>query len=209
MKPKKIVENGYDHIAEEHEKWTQDVRIEERAKYTAVLLENLPKGAKVLELGCGSGIPTTQELAEKFTVTGVDISARQIALAKQRIPQGNFVHADMTALTFPKNSFDAVIAFYSIIHVPRQEHAELLRKIKSWLRPDGLLVISMGAYSSETQINVNWLGGLPMYWSNFDSETNQRLVEEAGLKVISAKEETADEFGKPVTFLWVVAQKLV
>ena len=136
MKPKKIVENGYDHIAEEHEKWTQDVRIEERAKYTAVLLENLPKGAKVLELGCGSGIPTTQELAEKFTVTGVDISARQIALAKQRIPQGNFVHADMTALTFPKNSFDAVIAFYSIIHVPRQEHAELLRKIKSWLRPD-------------------------------------------------------------------------
>ena len=48
-----------------------------------------------------------------------------------------------------------------------------------------------------------------MYWSNFDSETNQRLVEEAGLKVISAKEETADEFGKPVTFLWVVAQKLV
>ena len=209
MKPKKIVENGYDHIAEEHEKWTQDVRIEERAKYTAVLLENLPKGAKVLELGCGSGIPTTQELAEKFTVTGVDISARQIALAKQRIPQGNFVHADMTALTFPKNSFDAVIAFYSIIHVPRQEHAELLRKIKSWLRPDGLLVISMGAYSSETQINVNWLGGLPMYWSNFDSETNQRLVEEAGLKVISAKEETADEFGKPVSFLWVVAQKLV
>jgi hypothetical protein len=46
-----------------------------------------------------------------------------------------------------------------------------------------------------------------MYWSSFDSETNRRLVEEAGLDVISAREETAEEFGKRVTFLWIVARK--
>ena len=199
--------NGYDHIAEEHEKWTQDVRVEERAKYTAVLIESLPKGAKVLELGCGSGIPTTQKLAKKFALTAVDISAKQIWLAEQKIPQAKFLQADMTKLDFPENSFDAVAAFYSIIHVPREEQAELLCKITSWLRPRGLLVISMGAHSDETEIDENWLGGLPMYWSNFDSERNRRLVKEAGLKIISAKEETADEFGKPVSFLWVVAQK--
>ena len=207
MDPKKIVEKGYDHIAEEHEKWTKDVRVEERAKYTAVLLENLSKNAKVLELGCGSGIPTTQELAKKFFVTGVDISAKQITLAEQRIPQAKFLHADMTELDFPEGSFDAVAAFYSIIHVPRQEQAELLRKITSWLRPGGLLVISMGAHSDETQIDENWLGGLPMYWSYFDSKTNRRLVEESGFKIISAQEEIADEFEQPVTFLWVVAEK--
>ncbi|MCP4140965.1 MAG: methyltransferase domain-containing protein [Chloroflexi bacterium] len=207
MNPKEIVENGYDHIAEEHEKWTNTVRVEERAKYTAVLFESLLKDAKVLELGCGSGIPTTKKLAEKFSVTGVDISSQQIALAEKRISKAKFIHADMTELEFPENSFDAITAFYSIIHVPREEQAELLCKIASWLRPGGLLVISMGAYSNERQINENWLGGLPMYWSNFDSERNRQLVEEAGLKIISAKEETAEEHGKPVTFLWVVAQK--
>ena len=206
MDPKQIIANGYDHIAEKHEEWASDIRVEERAKYTSVLLENLPKGAEVLELGCGSGIPTTQQLAEKFCVTGVDISARQVALAQQKISSAKFIHADMTKLDFPIESFDAVAAFYSIIHVPRQEQAELLRKIASWLRSPGLLVATMGAYATEAYINDNWLG-TPMYWSSFDSETNRQLVQETGLDIIRAIEETADEFDVPITFLWVIAQK--
>ena len=208
MDPKQIVADGYDHIAEQHEEWASYVRVEERAKYTSVLLEKLPMGAEVLELGCGSGIPTTQQLAEKFAVTGVDISARQVALAEQKVSTAKFIHADMTKLDFPNDSFDAVTAFYSIIHVPRQEQAELLRKIASWLRPRGLLVVTMGAHSTEAYFNDNWLG-MPMYWSNFDSETNRRLVKEAGLDIISAIDETADEFENPITFLWVIAQKSV
>ena len=208
MDPKQIVADGYDHIAEQHEEWASDVRVEERAKYTSVLLEKLPKGAEVLELGCGSGIPTAQKLTEKFAVTGVDISARQIELARQKVSTAMFIHADMTKLDFPDDSFDAVTAFYSIIHVPRQEQAELLRKIASWLRPGGLLVVTMGAHSTEAYFNDNWLG-MPMYWSNFDSETNRRLVKEAGLDIISAIDETADEFDNPITYLWVIAQKSV
>ena len=208
MDPKKIVADGYDNIAKQHEEWASNVRIEERAKYTSILLEKLPKGAEVLELGCGSGIPTTQQLAYKFAVTGVDISAKQVALAQQNVPMAKFVHADMTKLDFPEGSFDAVAAFYSIIHVPRQEQAELLHKITSWLRTGGLMVVTMGAHSTEEYFSENFLGK-PMYWSNFDGETNRGLIKEAGLNIIGAKEETADEFGKPVTFLWVVAQKSV
>ena len=208
MDPKQIVADGYDNVAEQHEEWASNVRIEERAKYTALLLAKLPKGAEVLELGCGSGIPTTQQLANKFAVTGVDISEKQVALALQKVPKAKFIHSDMTKLNFPGGSFDAVAAFYSMIHVPRQEHADLLHKIFSWLRPGGLMVVTMGAHSTREYFNENFLGK-PMYWSNFGSETNRRLVKEAGLNVISAKEETADEFEKPITFLWVVAQKSV
>lgn len=49
--------------------------------------------------------------------------------------------------------------------------------------------------------------GTPMYWSIFDSQTNQRLIEEAGLHIVSAREETAKEFGEPTTFLWIAARK--
>ena len=206
MDPKQIVADGYDNIAEQHEAWARSVRVEERAKYTAVLLEKLARGAEVLELGCGSGIPTTQRLAEKFAVTGVDISAKQVALAQQKVPAAKFIHADMTKLDFPESSFDAAAAFYSMIHVPRDEQAELLCKIADWLRPGGYLVATMGADSTEAYFNEDFLGK-PMYWSNFDSETNHRLVKEAGLSILSAEEETAAEFGKPITFLWVVAQK--
>ena len=208
MDPKLIVADGYDNIAEQHEKWASSVRIEERTQYTAVLLEKLPEGSDILELGCGSGIPTTQQLAEKFAVTGVDISAKQVELAQQKVPTAKFIHSDMIQLDFLEGSFDAIAAFYSMIHVPRQEQAELLCKIRSWLRPGGLLVATMGAHSTKAYFNESFLGK-PMYWSNFGSETNRRLVREAGLSIISAKEETADEFEKPITFLWIVAQKPV
>jgi ubiquinone/menaquinone biosynthesis C-methylase UbiE len=203
--PKQVVAEGYDRIAKKYLEWTQDARVEERDHYTSVLLERLPKGAKVLDLGCGAGIPTTRALAARFEVTGVDISARQIALARQNIPEAKFIHADMTQLDFDPESFDAVTSFYALIHVPRQEQAELLWDIASWLCPGGLLVTAMGTHAA--QADLDDLLGTAMYWSGFDSEANRRLVEEAGLRIISAREETAKEFNEPVTFLWIVAQK--
>jgi SAM-dependent methyltransferase len=203
--PKRVVAEGYDCIAERHLEWAQSVRAEERERYTSVLLESVPKGARVLDLGCGAGLPTTYALAERFEVTGVDISARQIALAQQNVPQATFIRADMTQLDFGPGSFEAVAAFYALIHVPRQEQPKLLENIAFWLRPGGLLVAAMGAQSM--QADLDDLLGTPMYWSGFDGATNRQLVEEAGLHIISAREETAEEFGEPVTFLWVAAQK--
>jgi SAM-dependent methyltransferase len=206
MDPKQIVAQGYDAIAERHAEWAERTRTDERERYIAVLLNALPLGVRVLELGCGVGVPTTQRLARSFAVTGVDISAQHIALARRNVPTATFLQADMAALDFPPASFDAVAAFYSIIHVPREEHAALLHDIATWLRPGGLLVATMGAGSTEAAVEPDWLGA-PMYFSHFDGATNRRLVAEAGLRIISAREETADEDGAPVTFLWVVATK--
>ena len=46
-----------------------------------------------------------------------------------------------------------------------------------------------------------------MYWSSYDSETNRRMVREAGLQIVSADEETTRAEGESETFLWVVARK--
>ncbi|HLZ71472.1 MAG TPA: class I SAM-dependent methyltransferase [Dehalococcoidia bacterium] len=204
--PKRLVEQGYDRIGASHHEWGSQVRKGEKARYAAIVFERLPAGAAVLELGCGSGSTTTARLAERFTLTGVDISARQIALIRERIPGATFLQADMAALDFAPASFAAVVAFYSIIHLPREEHAGLLQRIASWLRPGGLLVATMGAHSTAAGYEDDWLGA-PMYWSHFDSATNRRLVEEADLRLLSAQEETAEEHGQPTTFLWVVAHK--
>ncbi|QBD82358.1 class I SAM-dependent methyltransferase [Ktedonosporobacter rubrisoli] len=208
MNPKQIVAQGYDHMAEQYYQWVIHERVEERQYYTELLLDRLPPGAAVLELGCGVGLPTAQLLAQQFHVTGVDISARQIALAQQHVPQATFLQADMTTLTFPSASFDAVCAFYSIISVPRIEHPHLLSAIAHWLKPGGLLIATMGTHDAEEVLKQNWhQWGAPMYWSHFDAQTNQRLVREAGLELISTKEESVEQGGRPVPFLWIVAQK--
>lgn len=208
MNPKDIVAASYNQIAERYGEWAASVRKEERARYTAVLLDRLSDGARVLELGCGAGIPTTQQLAQRFSITGVDISSKQIRRARRNVPNATFICADMCQVEFPPASFDAVTAFYSIFHVPREEHAALFRTIATWLRPGGLLVAAMGVGSMEGDLVDDWLGfGSPMYWSSYDSGTNRVLIEQAGFQIVSAQKETAEEDGMPITFLWVVAER--
>jgi ubiquinone/menaquinone biosynthesis C-methylase UbiE len=204
--PKRLVAQSYDRIAERYDAWTGASWNGDRARYGSLLCERLSPGAHVLDLGCGSGVPVTRELGKCFAVSGVDISGRNIALARENVPNATFLQADMAALDFPPVSFDAVVAFYSIIHLPRDEHANLLCSIASWLRPGGLLVATMGASATEHGYEDDWLGA-PMYWSHFDTATNRALVENAGLCLLEASESATDEDGVPVTFLWVVAQK--
>ncbi|HET9109474.1 MAG TPA: methyltransferase domain-containing protein [Ktedonobacterales bacterium] len=204
--PKRIVEQGYDRVAERHLTWSAGVRQEERLRYTRELLDRLPGGADVLELGCGQGVPTTRLLAERFSVTGVDISTSQLEIARREVPGVTFIHADMSSLALPPESLDGVAAFYSLFHVPREEHAPLLARIVAWLRPGGLVVVTMGVRDTPGEVEDDWLGA-PMFFSHWDAATNRALVEQAGLRIISAREETADEDGAPVTFLWIVAEK--
>ena len=203
--PKRIVADGYDVLGARYARQAVESGAEDRERYTSMLLERLPAGAALLDLGCGAGLPTTARLAERFDVTGVDISSRQIDRARRNVPNARFVHADMTVVDFPSGSFDGVVAFYSIIHVPRDQHAALLRSIVTWLRPGGLLTAAMtvGGGTADHAYEEDWMGA-PMYWSGFDGDTNNRLVEQAGLSIISAEELTDDPDDR---FLWIVAEK--
>ena len=204
MNPKQIVADGYDEIAERYIEWSGNVRVAERERYLSVMLDAMPRGARLLDLGCGPGTQS-QEIQIRFELTAVEISQRLAGFARKNLPRANVMHADMTAVDFPENSFDAVSAFYSLIHVPRNEQGPLLHRIAKWLRPAGLFVATFGCRCEEAGLNANWLGA-PMCWSRHDSETNKRLVEESGFDIISANEETAEEFGDPITFLWIVAR---
>jgi cyclopropane fatty-acyl-phospholipid synthase-like methyltransferase len=203
--PKQVVAAGYNAIADTYTAWAGTVRVAERHKYTCVLLDRLPEGAMVLELGCGAGMPTTQLLAERFAVTGVDISAEQLERARVNVPGGTFIQSDMMALAFPPATFDAVTAFYAITHVPREEHVTLFGDVRKWLNPGGLFVASLSSGGSVGEIEDDWLGA-PTYFSGYDRETNLQLLADAGFTIEQATDETDEEFGRPTTFLWVVAR---
>jgi len=203
---KKIVALGYDRIAERYEAWASRVRVEERNRYIRLLQESLPSASRVLELGCGSGALVTKSLAERFHVTGVDISEHQIELASAAVPSAEFICADMSTVKFPAASFDAVAAFYSIVHVPRAEHPDLFRRIFCWLRPGGLFLTTLGIGNKSVDYEPDWLG-VPMYWSSSDAAGAREAIEGAGFRILLANTETADEGGIPITFLWVSAQK--
>ena len=201
MDPKDLVAQGYDRIAESYlaSKDPADPVILVALERLAA---GLPEGAAVLDLGCGAGVPATQHLADRFAVTGVDLSARQIALARQQVPGATFQQADMTQLDFPAGSFAAVVSFYAIIHVPRTDQPALLARIARWLQPGGHFLATW-AVSDWEGSDPDWEGwGAPMWWSHYDGDTNLALLQTAGFVIDWAERIT--QHGE--TWLWVLAQ---
>lgn len=207
MNPKEIVATGYNQITQSYLQLVEAMGMEVREKYLNLLINLLPANSQVLELGCGAGIPMTQILSEHFQVTGIDISSEQLSLARQNVPQAKFILSDMVNLEFENNYFDAVVAFYSMTHVPRDEHNQLLSNIYRMLKKGGLMVVTMGYRDSPDIISPDWLGS-PMFFSHFDGDTNLTLVQETGFNIIKAKDEMEYEYNKPVCFRWIVASKL-
>jgi|TARA_B110000263_G_scaffold187380_1_gene165028 cyclopropane fatty-acyl-phospholipid synthase-like methyltransferase len=208
MDPKQLVADGYDAMGDAYTAQAVEGRTPDHEWYLDTLSERLQRGTTLLDLGCGAGIPTTMRLAEDFDVTGVDISPGQTARARKNVPNATFVTADIAEVDFPPNSFDAVTAFYSIIHVPREEHYALFQSVVRWLRPGGVFMGSLSASGKGQAASYEGdFFGAHMYWSNYDAIANQRMVAEAGLQIVMADQKTHDFNDETETWLWILAAK--
>ncbi|HUO58934.1 MAG TPA: class I SAM-dependent methyltransferase [bacterium] len=153
--------------------------------------QRLPAGSRVLELGCGMGVPVAKHLAGKHDYLGVDISDVQVQRARRLVPEGRFKRADMSRFRFKVGVFDAVMAFYSIIHLPLGEQPPLLKRISRWLRPQGLFVAMLG-HGRWTGREKNWFGA-EMFWSHADGRTYRGWLDLAGFKIV--RHDTVRESG--------------
>jgi SAM-dependent methyltransferase len=205
-----LVADGYDVIGETFAEWRTRIVGDPRDEWEGELVRRIPAGARVLELGCGSGPPETQRLARRFRLTGVDISPRQIERARAAVPEAELICADITALELPDSSFDAVVSFYVFNHVPRELLAPLLGDIHRWLVPGGWLLTAFGQ-SDLPSWTGEWLGA-PTFFSGYPAERNSALVEGAGFRIERdevvefVEPEGPDEAGGPGRFQWVLAQ---
>lgn len=167
------------------------------------MARSIPQASTALDLGCGAGVPTTRWLAARFVVTGVDVSARQLQLAREQVPEATLIKASMTTVEFPSESFDVVAALHSIIHVPRAEQPALVGHIYRWLWPGGAFLATWAVQAWEGT-EEDWEGwGASMWWSYHDGETSLRMLEAAGFHVESAEMRT----GSGEAWLWVLARK--
>jgi cyclopropane fatty-acyl-phospholipid synthase-like methyltransferase len=192
-------------MAETWESWKARITHDPRAVWLDELVRRLPEGARVVELGCGGGTPETAVLAKRFRLTGVDLSQEQLRRARQRVPEADFVAADFTEIEFAPGSVDAVAAFYSFNHVPRDLLGGLFARIRTWLADGGLLLSALGTGDTEGWVG-EWLGAT-MYFSSFPPETNSRLLREAGFELLRDELVAIREPEGDATFQWVLARR--
>lgn len=170
------------------------------------MLRRLPAEADILELGCGPGT-AAEALAEGRSYTGVDLSAVQLAIARERLPRGTFLHDDFTNVALPDAAFDAIVSFYVFNHVPRNEQGPMFVRAFEWLRPGGRFMLSLGAGNTFDAIQEDWLGA-PMFFAGFDPDANERSLCAAGfeLELSETRNEMEEGYGE-VAFHWVIARK--
>jgi ubiquinone/menaquinone biosynthesis C-methylase UbiE len=200
---KKTVKEGYNAIADRY--LAERTRDSEDVRLLSEFIKRLPAHAKILDAGCGAGIPISQILSEHFHVTGVDFSEAQVELAKKNVPNAAFLCADMTQLKFPNDTFDGITSYYAIIHIPRQEHQPLLANFYRMLKPGGVTLLCLGAEHLIDDIDENYLG-TRMYWSHYDTETYLRIMKECGFSMIWSRHVT-DATCEGAGHLFVLAQK--
>ena len=110
----------------------------------------LPKGAHILDLGCGSGRDSLCFIQQGFQVTAVDGSLELAKFASELIGQEVIV-ADFKDLELPPSSFDAIWASASLLHVHSEELPGILAKVIDFAKPGAIFYMSFkyGDYEGE------------------------------------------------------------
>jgi len=101
-------------------------------------LSNLGAGAKVLDLGCGSGIFTHLLHRRGYAATGLDLSPKLLELARRKYPEIVFVEGDVENLPFDDASADGVLLSAIVHHLP--EPQQCAAEVYRVLRPGGRFV---------------------------------------------------------------------
>ncbi len=174
------VKRGYDKIAKNYQEWRQRFSNFSQFKEFSKLLQ---KNAKVLDVGCGTGIPVAKFLVEKgYDLTGIDISPEMVNLAEKNVPKGKFIRMDMTKMNFKRDAFDGVVAAYSLIHVPKEKHENLIKKVATILKTNGIFIFSVGI--KEEEFHSKFLEA-EMFWSYYSPQKYLGLLKQEGFEILS------------------------
>jgi SAM-dependent methyltransferase len=181
MDPKDVVRTGYDTVSFAYR--SDDDEDEKYERWLGELAAELRPGARVLDLGCGCGVPSDRWLVGNgFHVTGVDFSPVQIERARTLVPGATFILGDIGSVEFEPASFDAAIALYCIFHLPLDEQRTLFASVRGWLGAGGpfLAILPAGPWTGTEE---NWLGaGGRMWWAQERPEVYDAWLDEAGFR---------------------------
>jgi ubiquinone/menaquinone biosynthesis C-methylase UbiE len=111
---------------------------------TQWMIDRLSPGARVLDVGAGTGVPTAGMMVESgLEVVGIDVSAEMLRIARHNVPDARFTAMDVLQLDSSFGDFDAAVAFFSLLMLRRADIPPVIQRIRSVLRPGGYFAIGM------------------------------------------------------------------
>jgi 2-polyprenyl-3-methyl-5-hydroxy-6-metoxy-1,4-benzoquinol methylase len=151
-------------------------------KYIDLLINHLKPGANILDVGCGSGFPIASYLIEHgFQVTGVDSSKELLKIAESKCPLMKTIFGDIRSIMIVQN-FDAIVEWWCLFHIPKEDHAKIISRFASWLKQGGILEFTTGDHeyqgSSSAMLNqeLNYYSHNPDFYEKALKENGFKLL---------------------------------
>ncbi len=208
-KSKSDLQNGYDRVAEHYA--TEFFEELKRKPFDCQLLDGFAKNVagagKVCELGCGPGQVARYLKDRGVNMRGVDLSPEMVRVATRLNPDIPFEQGDMLSLSLDDDSLAAVVLFYSIIHIKREDVTRALQEIKRVLTPGGKLFLTF--HGGEGQLHRDeWYGErVSIDFRLFQGSEMSGYLEAAGFEDIEVTERPPYPFEHPTNRFYVFARK--
>ena len=146
-----------------------------------LFVNSLTAGAKILDLGCGSGRPVAQHMAQRgLLVTGVDSSPTMISLCRSRLPDHEWIVADMRELSLGRR-FDGILAWDSFFHLGHDDQRRMFAVFAQHASANALLMFNAGPQHGEGIGNYR---GDPLYHASLAPDEYEVLINRFGFEVI-------------------------
>lgn len=143
---------------------------------------------KVYDMGCGPG-HVARYLAERgLDVSGLDLSPQMIEQARALNPGLSFVVSDMAKIDLPGNNLAAIVAFYSLIHIPRPQLGGVLREFQRVLAPGGWLLVAFHKGSEIRHFDALWDIPVNLDFIFFEKAEMEGFLREAGFEIVESHE---------------------
>ncbi|MEL6958057.1 MAG: methyltransferase domain-containing protein [Pseudomonadota bacterium] len=137
---------------------------------------------RLLDLGCGPGVPIARYLAERgMAVTGVDGAAGMITLFRQNLPDAEAIHADMRTLDLGPR-FDAILAWHSFFHLPPDDQRAMFDIFARHAAPRAALMFTTGPEAGEAYGHA---AGGPVYHASLSPDEYRDCLDKAGFNVLA------------------------
>ncbi len=168
-------------------------------------IDLLPKEGRVLDLGCGDGIPIGKKLSEaKLKVVGIDVADEMIKKYEKNVPGSKALRLSMTEINF-NEEFDGIISSFSMLSLPPDDFKLTAKKIIRALKPNGWFLLILNEGSSKTG-KVQEVQGQQMYSTGMSEKEVRSAFETNQMEIMELVRETvqSQEYGTEHTMIFLM-----
>lgn len=144
-------------------------------------------GGRVLDAGCGPGHVAAHLRALGADIAGLDLSPAMIEQARSLHPGIPFTSGSMTELP-ADGDLAGIVAFYSIIHIPRDAHAAMFANWRAALRPGGHLLVAFHLGEADRHVDELWGHAVSIDFLFFTREEIESRLTESGFALVESHE---------------------